>query len=477
MAVLTPRRRGLLLLMLLAVLPLCASAPAGAQGVRGVAGRDREHVVVAGENLYGLAQQYGVAIEHLAFANGLDTGSVYVAAGTRLLVPGRRVLPANPPADGLVVNLPERGVFLFRGGRFEKFYPLAIGQPGRFQTPQGSFSIVSRVENPAWLPPEWAGLGEVTVQAGPDNPLGDRWIGLSAPGVGLHATTSPMSIGQAASHGCMRMYPASARELFEKVRVGMPVRIEYETVKAGYDESTGGFYLAAFPDVYGQGDPILGAPQAVEELGLRDLVDEEELRRMARPTGVARLLLTSDVSVAVRERKVQMSVPPIMRKGNLWVSTELARALGLAVSWDADLKAVEIRQGDRALLFPVGGADLVVQAPLPQEPARRPGPGPALPTGPVSSPAPVQATPQATTTPPTPEQPLGAPEPMPAGPVEDLSTPKVAPLRRAVGGAAFLLGGRALVPVRPILQTFALPHRWDPAGRTLHIDGHPAGPQ
>lgn len=386
-----------------AALLWAALAPAAAEEIRGVAGRDREHVVAAGENLYGIAQQYGLAIEHLAFANGLPTDSVQVAAGTKLLIPGRRVLPANPPADGLVVNLPERGVFLFRGGQFEKFYPIAIGQPGRFQTPQGSYSIVSRVENPTWLPPEWAGLGEVTVPAGPENPLGDRWIGLSAPGVGLHATTSPMSIGQAASHGCMRMYPTSARELFEKVRVGMPVRIEYETVKAGFDAESGAFYLASFPDVYGQMDPQLNAAAAVDSLGLGGVLADEDLRRLAGSrSGVARVLLTSDVNVAVDEEKLQLPIPPLMRNGSLWVSTEVARALGLTVSWQASSKAIEVRKGDVALVFPVGDGAAV---------------DPALPTG----------------------------------------------------GPAYLVGGRAIVPVRPLLDTFAVPYRWDAADRTLHI--------
>ena len=41
----------------------------------------------------------------------------------------------------------------------------------------------------------------------------------------------------------------------------------------------------------------------------------------------------------------------------------------------------------------------------------------------------------------------------------------------SIVSSPFLVGGRALVPVRPLLEAFALPHRWDPEGRTLHIDG------
>jgi len=388
-------------------------------------------VVTSGEDLYGLAQHYGLAIEHLAFANGLSPASLHVAPGTRLRVPGRRVLPSAPPADGLVVNLPERGVFLFRGGLFEKFYPLAIGQPGRFATPQGSFTLVSRVVNPTWLPPEWAGLGEVAVPAGPENPLGDRWMGLSLPGVGLHATTSPMSVGQAVSHGCMRMYPTSARELFEKVRVGVPVRIEYETVKAGYDARTREYCLVAFPDVYGQADPRDHVLQALEELGLAGLIEDRAWDGF-RSDGVVRPVLATDVQVWVQGSALELVFPPILWQDSLWVPTELARALGLAVSWDAVERTVEVRGEGQAVVF---GVD-----------ADEPPPGrvPSLPS----------------------QEPGGVGDPIPS----PAPTPAVLPASRW-GGRALLVGGRALVPARALLEAFGVPFRWDARERTLSLEG------
>ena len=52
---------------------------------------------------------------------------------------------------------------------------------------------------------------------GPDNPLGTRWMGLSAPGVGIHGTDDPSSIGYSASHGCIRMQVPDAEWLFDHV--------------------------------------------------------------------------------------------------------------------------------------------------------------------------------------------------------------------------------------------------------------------
>jgi L,D-transpeptidase ErfK/SrfK len=50
-------------------------------------------------------------------------------------------------------------------------------------------------------------------------------MGLSAPGVGIHGTSEPWSIGHSESHGCIRMQIPSAEWLFNRVRIGTPVFI------------------------------------------------------------------------------------------------------------------------------------------------------------------------------------------------------------------------------------------------------------
>ncbi|MGM9991612.1 MAG: L,D-transpeptidase family protein [Candidatus Bruticola sp.] len=324
-----------------------------AQGVwRKVKGRDRTHVVQAGENLYTIAQNYGLAIEHLAFANDRDPNNINVAPGTSLIIPGRRVLPSNPPQNGLVVNLPERGVFLFRNGSFEKFYPIAIGQSGKFETPCGNYVIESRTKDPAWFPPEWAGLKDEVVPAGPDNPLGDRWIGISAPGIGFHSTTSPMSIGQSVSHGCMRMYPNSVHELFEKVQVGWPVRIDYEISKIGCDYDEDRYYLAVFPDVYNRQAPNSSVKNTLRQAGLE--ASESDLGYFAKTDGVCKELYVSSVSVSVgTERLKDWPVEPSMIDGTIWGSPKIAAAVGLNVEWDNYNQVVKVSRSKDILYFPI----------------------------------------------------------------------------------------------------------------------------
>ena len=64
-----------------------------------------------------------------------------------------------------------------------------------------------------------------TVAPGPHNPVGDRWMGLSKAGYGIHGTNEPNSIGKAASHGCIRMAKKDLEEMYELVSVGDTVEL------------------------------------------------------------------------------------------------------------------------------------------------------------------------------------------------------------------------------------------------------------
>jgi lipoprotein-anchoring transpeptidase ErfK/SrfK len=95
-----------------------------------------------------------------------------------------------------------------------------------YPTPLGSYEIVTMQRNPWWRPPDsgWA-RGAKPIPPGPGNPLGTRWMGISAPAVGIHGTPDAASIGYSASHGCIRMRVPQAEWLFERVDVGTPVYI------------------------------------------------------------------------------------------------------------------------------------------------------------------------------------------------------------------------------------------------------------
>ena len=66
-------------------------------------------------------------------------------------------------------------------------------------------------------------LGRFTIAAGPNNPVGAVWMGLNAPGYGMHGTPEPHQIGKTASHGCVRMTNWDAVLLSTAVKPGMKV--------------------------------------------------------------------------------------------------------------------------------------------------------------------------------------------------------------------------------------------------------------
>jgi len=152
-------------------------------------------------------------------------------ANTRLPVRVRtRTLPATVTAASfgkvIVINRSANRLYLFDGGKLARTFQVATGQ-AIYPTPKGDFHIVVKWMNPTWYPPvndSWA-KGLKPVPPGPLNPLGTRWMGLSSPGIGIHGTDEPTSIGYSASHGCIRMQVPDAEWLFDHVDVGTTVHI------------------------------------------------------------------------------------------------------------------------------------------------------------------------------------------------------------------------------------------------------------
>ncbi len=116
-------------------------------------------------------------------------------------------------------------LLFFVNAKLVRWFGVATGQAS-YPTPLGTYEIVTMQRNPWWYPPPstWA-ADEEPVPPGPGNPLGTRWMGLSAPYVGIHGTPDSASIGYSASHGCVRMLIPDAEWLFQHVKVGTPVFI------------------------------------------------------------------------------------------------------------------------------------------------------------------------------------------------------------------------------------------------------------
>jgi lipoprotein-anchoring transpeptidase ErfK/SrfK len=121
----------------------------------------------------------------------------------------------------VLVSIPDRKLALFENGKVVRIYRVAVGKTST-PSPAGEFKIVNRVTNPTYYH-----KGQV-IAAGKGNPVGSRWMGLSAKGYGIHGTNQPNSIGKAASTGCIRVGKKDLEELFALVEVGDAVQIHAE---------------------------------------------------------------------------------------------------------------------------------------------------------------------------------------------------------------------------------------------------------
>ncbi len=123
----------------------------------------------------------------------------------------------------LVVDLSDREVSLYEFDELVTSYPVAVGKDG-WETPTGTFLVKDMNDHPAWYQPI---TGEV-IPPGPDNPLGSRWIGFWSDGddvhqIGFHGSNQEGSIGEAVSHGCLRMRNLDIEQMYEQVSEGTVV--------------------------------------------------------------------------------------------------------------------------------------------------------------------------------------------------------------------------------------------------------------
>jgi len=180
------------------------------------------------------------------------------------------LVPANKPY--LVVSLAERRVLMIQANDTVFRAPVAIGSgktvvidgvTKRFQTPRGKMAITSKELDPVWVPPNWHyvevarrnGLGIIDMSNASPNALRGYPAGqvpirggsviippwgspqrqyrgkLGAAklemydGYYFHGTDNESSVGDAASHGCLRMLRDDIKWMYENVPVGTPVYI------------------------------------------------------------------------------------------------------------------------------------------------------------------------------------------------------------------------------------------------------------
>ncbi len=199
-----------------------------------VVGEVSYYTVRKEDNLYEIARKNDIGIVELLAANlGVDPWTPL--EGTKITLTTAHLLP--PVREGIVLNLSELRLFYFMKNGDVMTFPIGIGQE-EWQTLIGSTTVVSKRQNPSWIPPtsireENPELPKI-VPPGLDNPLGSYALYLGWKKFLIHGTNRPYGIGKRSSHGCVRLYPEDIKTLFNNVSVGTKVTIIDTPYKLGW---------------------------------------------------------------------------------------------------------------------------------------------------------------------------------------------------------------------------------------------------
>jgi len=228
-------------LLLVAPFPALAATPDGVVGI------PRSYITEESDTLLDVAREFDIGYVEIRAANpGIDP---WLPGGGKVIaLPTRHVLPAGP-REGIVINLPELRLYLYRPGEAPRSFPIGIGGEGK-ETPIGQTKIARKGAHPVWVPTksehvENPDLPE-SVGPGPDNPMGDFALYLAWTGYAIHGTNKPYSIGRRDSHGCIRMLPEDIDFLFRNAAIGTKVTVVDQKVKLGWLQ--GELYLEIHPD-------------------------------------------------------------------------------------------------------------------------------------------------------------------------------------------------------------------------------------
>jgi L,D-transpeptidase ErfK/SrfK len=257
-----------------------------ATGEGTVVGELQTYVVEEGDTLLDVGRHFDLGYNEMTAANpGVDPWMP--SPSEVLVIPTEFVLP-DSRRQGVVVNIPEMRLYHYQGGALVT-YPVGLGRDD-WRTPEGSFKIRGKTENPTWVIPESIRAEHIrdrndprTSIAGgdPENPLGLFRLELTLPLYALHGSNMPWGVGMQVSHGCIRLYNEDIAILFREAQVGSPGEFIYQPVKVGM--RNGLVFIEVHPDIYNLRTSLEDeAEQLLVRHGWSEGIDQNRLRRALR---------------------------------------------------------------------------------------------------------------------------------------------------------------------------------------------------
>jgi lipoprotein-anchoring transpeptidase ErfK/SrfK len=167
------------------------------------------HQIKPGDTLGALAQKYGSTTDRIATSNGIQNNLIRVGDRLKILQGDFRV----------EVSKSRNEMEVYFNDRFFKRYLVGTGTDS--STPAGEYVITLRMKHPVWYRPD----GQRILYGDPENLLGTHYLKLNTPGIGIHGTWEPKSVGSQSSAGCVRLINEEIQELYNLLPEGTPVII------------------------------------------------------------------------------------------------------------------------------------------------------------------------------------------------------------------------------------------------------------
>lgn len=169
------------------------------------------------------------------FLRRLNPNLGYIDIGTQVAIPNIETSVPLPKAGRVEILLSQLTLLVYDiEGKLVACFPCSIASD-KNKRPKGELRVAVKVRDPSYFfnPDVLTDVAEredieekLTLPAGPNNPVGIAWIGLSLPGYGIHGTPDPTHISATYSHGCFRLANWNARKLFHMVEKGTPIHIK-----------------------------------------------------------------------------------------------------------------------------------------------------------------------------------------------------------------------------------------------------------
>ncbi len=189
---------------------------------------------IAQAQLPGLS--YGGPVEMLSerfhidakLLRALNPEADFTQAGTTVWVTSVESKPVSGTASRIVADKTRGQLRAYDAqNRLLVAYPATIGS-AQNPSPTGELQVEVVTPNPVFFY-DPGGLattgntGKLTLPAGPNNPVGSTWIGLSVPACGIHGAPEPAKVGKTPALGCVRLTNWDVEELAGLVQPGVTV--------------------------------------------------------------------------------------------------------------------------------------------------------------------------------------------------------------------------------------------------------------